>query len=611
VPFLVALALLLLPVGPARASTYCVGSTGCDQDFPSDVQAALNQASTHPGEDTVRIADGFYFTGSGYTYNSPDPVHIEGSGGRNEGLGGPSLADNASPSPSDHTTLKVLGSTASTISGIDVRVAAGNFNHGIETNGSIDNVFVQDALDSAMSQVGVVLDAGGRLTNSTVDVGVMENFSTAVLLTGSATISDSDLVGQSSLRSNTPSTVALVSRTRMRFTSTGAFAGNGVTMRVEDSLLEGYSVGGTTSIAAEVSANGADSALTLNHVTIAGSSRQGSAALGARGDSASHSRLTFRNGVIAGFTDAFFRSAETNSPADITTDWSNYVGTRTTNFGPGTITETNHIDLPPGFLSATDYHLRPDSPLVDFGDPAELAADESATDLSGQPRIADGKGVCTARRDMGAYEFTPGPRAPRVSVSVQPPGYAGGPHSFYAVACDPDGDALTYDWTFDGGEIASGPIVTHTFATPGRHSATLAVMDSTGRRTTATEYLDTPAPPPKFAGVSIAKQTLNVSRQGVAKVKVKCPKTASGSCAGTLKLTAKLRKRVRIGSARFTISAGKTRGVNVKLSRKARAKLRTNGRLNAVATGTSKDASGLTKAGTGTLVLLRPGPPPR
>lgn len=585
---LVAFALALLTAGAAHASVYCVGSTGCDQDFGTNLQGALDQAKANGGEDTVRIADGFYFSPSGYMYDWPDPVHIEGAGGRFEGLGAASLA--VAGTPSNATTLTVLGSTASTISGLDVRVPDGSSNKGIETNGSIDNVLVQDSFASATSPLGVLLHLGGRLTNSTVDAGLVENFSVAVSLAGSATVSDSDLAGQFSLRANTSGTVARVSRTHMKFTQGGAFAGNGVTMGVDDSLLEGVSVGGTTALAAEVDADGAESTLTLNHVTIAGSSRPGSAALAARAATASHSRLIFRNGVIADFTDAFFRDSNAGSLADISTDWSNYGGGRATDFGPGTITETNHTAVPPGFLSATDYHLRADSPLVDAGDPAGLAADEPPTDLSTQPRIADGNGDCDARRDIGAYEFTPGPRAPRAVASTP----------FDASAsCDPDGDPLTFAWTFDDGATAVGASVQHTFATPGLHFGTVTVTDSTGRSATATTSVTVPKPPPLFTGVTIAKQKVRASKEGVVKVKLRCPPSATGSCRGTLTLLGK--------GAGFRIAPRRTASVAIKLPGRKLKLLRRRGTLRATARASARDASGgAAKRSSGKITLLRP-----
>ena len=64
----------------------------------------------------------------------------------------------------------------------------------------------------------------------------------------------------------------------------------------------------------------------------------------------------------------------------------------------------------PGALFANaaggDYHLTAASPAVDAGATAALAADESATDLDGNPRVLDGNLDCAPRRDRGAYELT-------------------------------------------------------------------------------------------------------------------------------------------------------------------------------------------------------------
>jgi len=76
-------------------------------------------------------------------------------------------------------------------------------------------------------------------------------------------------------------------------------------------------------------------------------------------------------------------------------------------------TLTGNIDQDPRFVNATDpdpanwdLHLQPDSPCVDAGDNA--AQDLPATDLEGNPRVADGDGDGIATVDMGAYE-SPGP----------------------------------------------------------------------------------------------------------------------------------------------------------------------------------------------------------
>jgi hypothetical protein len=74
-----------------------------------------------------------------------------------------------------------------------------------------------------------------------------------------------------------------------------------------------------------------------------------------------------------------------------------------------------NLQVSPGFLGASDFHLASDSPLIDKGNPAGLTAGESATDLAGAPRIV-------GRRDIGAYEFqTPAAVPPGTPPAVTPP----------------------------------------------------------------------------------------------------------------------------------------------------------------------------------------------
>jgi hypothetical protein len=51
---------------------------------------------------------------------------------------------------------------------------------------------------------------------------------------------------------------------------------------------------------------------------------------------------------------------------------------------------------------------------------------------------------------------------------------------------DPDGDPLTYAWTFGDGGQASGPITSHTYMDPGNYSVTLTVSDGRGGSDAAT-----------------------------------------------------------------------------------------------------------------------------
>jgi PKD repeat protein len=68
--------------------------------------------------------------------------------------------------------------------------------------------------------------------------------------------------------------------------------------------------------------------------------------------------------------------------------------------------------------------------------------------------------------------------------------------TFRATASDPDpGDAVSLSWAFDDGAKAGGASVTHSFAGPGAHTATVTATDSSGLSATATVTVDVPGAP--------------------------------------------------------------------------------------------------------------------
>src|SRR6266702_623770 len=52
--------------------------------------------------------------------------------------------------------------------------------------------------------------------------------------------------------------------------------------------------------------------------------------------------------------------------------------------------------------------------------------------------------------------------------------------TFSVAASDPDGDALTYDWSFGDGTRGHGSTVTHRYARPSIYTATVTVSDRNG-----------------------------------------------------------------------------------------------------------------------------------
>jgi hypothetical protein len=592
--------LLTLPAVSAQAKVFCVNTTaGCDVvESPPSFQQALDDAKNNAGPDTVRLGSTpAISTPTGFTYTSADAVAIQGAGGPAVGQSG-TVVNDSSVSPSNHTLLTLTSVAPSTISGIDFVVPAGNGNGAISTNATISNVAI-DATEPGTNRFGVVLQAGGALTGSDLRFPTTSALDLGVLVAGAGTlVSDSRIQAARTYETGGAGTDSgTVSRSELDASVFGLDVTRGDVV-VEDSLLVTRTDNAAGNAAASVTASSVDASLSLDHVTMIGSPRTSGSALSAGANSGHRADLTFRNGVISGYTGVLSRNAAAGSTANLTTDYSDYNGATTSDSGPGSITETNHLTASPGFLSATDFHLRPDSPLIDTGDPAGLGASESATDLSGQPRIIDGHGNCSARRDIGAYEFQPGPRAPRAAASAAPAAVlTGDPVTFdSAGSCDADADAVSFQWTFNDGGGAPGASVQRTFSTPGLHFGTVTVTDSTGRSASATAAVRVAFPP--FNGVTIAGGKVRASKKGVLKVKLSCPPSTAGACIGTLSLDG--------GKTSFSIPRGVPRTVSVKLPKRSLRALRKKRKQKLTATVAAHDANGTPRTTKLKLTLLAP-----
>jgi hypothetical protein len=542
-------------------------------------------------------------TPTGFTYVSNDPVAVVGAGGRDAGQLTTSLSD-SSPNPNGHTVLSVRGSSASTITGLDVVVpgGSGNGNIGIDTNGTVSNVLVQAGLPASDVGTAVVLETGAVITRSDVRMATASD-SNAVKVAGAGTAVDDSRIEASVGYTEVSGTGHSGTARHLQITSSnaGVVLTQGV-FSFEDVLMFNRTDNQNVHNGVVVITSSGNASLSLNHVTMIGTGATSSTAIIDVAHGGTRAEVTFRNGVFSKYDQAFGRSGDAGSTANITTDYSDYSETAPPAAGAGTLTETNRLSVVPGFLSTTDFHLRSDSPLIDAGDPVGLGASESTTDASEQPRITDGDGNCSPRRDIGAYEFQPGPRAPHAAASAAPTTALTGQAVTFDAAgsCDADGDALTYSWTFDDGGGAPGASLQRSFSAAGLHFGTVTVSDSTGRSATATAavFVTAPPPPAQFAGVTIAKQKVRATKKGAVKVKVGCPAGTAGSCAGALTLGGQ--------KATFSIAPGAANSVTVKLSKAKLKALRKAKRLNITATAVAHDANGSSKTSTGKLTLLAP-----
>jgi hypothetical protein len=225
------------------------------------------------------------------------------------------------------------------------------------------------------------------------------------------------------------------------------------------------------------------------HLTLVSEAPFNGPALRSEANQGGTARITARSSIVRGFGSVVERSA-TNDPgtvaevkvghslADLTLVGSNSNAGGATDLGGNFVADPLFIDAP-----ARDYRQRWPSPTIDAGDPlpTDLGDPSDPThDISGVPRVLDGNGDGTARRDPGAYEYD-GP-APRVSVSPNP-AVVGQPVTFDGSQTTHIFGPISRVWSWDDGGTAGSPAqdvvtVTHAFSTPGTHTGMLTVYDS-------------------------------------------------------------------------------------------------------------------------------------
>jgi hypothetical protein len=513
----VAVVLALAP--PAAAKVYCVTpASGCADGSFATVQAALDQAKGNAGPDEVHLGAMSYTSGGGFTYSdngsAANTVDISGAGRTATTLtrsaNGPILllSGNARNTVRD-LRFHITGTTSSfglqggsaDVMHVDVDADAGvTGSEGLQTQpGTVRDVHV--TMPAGGGNYGVV-GGGPAATDGLFDSTVVADW--AVYVNGS--VQHSHLTGRNA---------AILMQTGTVDDVVARLTGS-APLRVGLSS-QASAVGGSTSMAAR-------------HLTILGDGQPGSVGISVDGNSILFSgsqTVDVKNTIVRGVVKSFQRSGTSNmgntGTANLTIHYSDFDPATAEQSGPGTGPDLNNdatnVNVDPLFVDPAtgDLHLRYASPVIDAGDPAALAAGEPTTDFGGDPRVVDGNGDGTARRDMGALEYQR--RAPQITSATATPttAEAGVPFAFAASATDPEGEDLTYAWSFDDGSASPGANVDHAFATAGSHQATVTVTDSAGASATAQVPVTVTAPPqvlPILSSLVLNPSKFRVGRNG-------------------------------------------------------------------------------------------------
>jgi hypothetical protein len=494
------LAAVAVPASAADATVYCVHYPDCPAAgvAKDTLQDAVVAADSDGAHDTVRVGPGVFASPDSYPVQ---PVDILGSGI------GATEVDNNHGQLTSGIYLKNAGSR---VADLNVRLTA-NRQTGInlDPGASAQNVKVT-ASHSLTQEIGLAPDTGSDMKSVVVDLG-NDLSSEAIHDFGGATLSDSTLTAGLGIGPDSNGTI--VRRVTVRATIPLYVIGG--TLNIANALLLPHpdDPQSPNFMGAEVKNGNAGENALLNaaDVTIVG----GGAGIGVEAWSNTSvntgaSTANVQGAIIRGVAHSLYRVGKSiTETADLTIDHSAYAAsTIGDGNGNGALTQgvgnlTYGPD--PNFVNpaAGDYRLRFDSPLLDKGPPTQpLSGDDP--DLGGRSRVRDSDGSGGAVRDIGAFEYQR--LAPTAAFTVQPAvAHLGQATAFDAApSSDPDGDPLSFAWTFGDGATGSGGGTSHTFGTPGSYQTILIATDATGLTATATHAasIDAPAPAPAPAPAS-------------------------------------------------------------------------------------------------------------
>jgi len=483
---------------PADASVFCVApATGCSGGQKPTLQAALDAALAALGPDKVQLPSGV--------------------------VNGPGAYDTANP---DNTVDLVGAGREATI----VTSAATGYVLDIRRAGLVSDLTVKQPNPPVAGQEGALLiGTVERVGLSSADSGFDSDISgTArhILSSGPArlgvrgTLEDSQLSG-GPLATGTGDTIVR----RVRGVAPEPIFGQNRSLAVSSSLFISTAPGGTVAGFSPSPVPNSHATVVLSNVTLIGAGGAGCVGISASGDNVygppndfAVQDMTVANTIVRNCATTLIRNSGGGNRTSNITVFNSDIDlspAAVTQSGNGTLTAgagDGNVNLDPLFLGLPGFEqlLRFDSPAIDRGLTSLVSPEESATDLGGDPRVADGNGDGVATRDIGAFEYQR--RALAVTATAIPStAEIGQTIAFMGTATEVDtGETVTgLTWRFDDGTTSTSATTGHAFAAAGSHTATLTASDSAGVVATATATVTVLAAP-AVQSISLSPTTFRV-----------------------------------------------------------------------------------------------------
>jgi len=527
--FLCAATLLLAIFGAANAfaaQNICVGTDStnvCPDDWPAP--ATLEDAVPLASDaelTNIYVTPGTYSSASGVDFDNKR-VNLIGVGTDKPTLtisaAAPEFSSVITTRYADRIeNLEIALPTSSGLTGIRVAI----------NTPDISNVSVDGP--NADSSIGIhVSESSPKVKDTTINLGT--GGSTGVFVDGSTSATIDDVTVKHASKAVELQGAFNFKIRRMKSQSANGVVATSSSGTVSSSVIMPSTVGAENSGGNGVSASattGESKSVNVDNCTLIGGGT-GTTGVAATATAAALQSVDVNSSVILGYETSAGTTSVTEGVPTIGLAYSRFTsGVQGATTVAASSQQTN-IDF--GFVNAAanDYALTLGSPLVDAGDPAGLTADDSGSDASDKPRLVSrGAGLI---RDIGAYEVQNTAPVPRIQIVTAVPSTTSSTLFSAAGSTDAEGDAMTYDWKFDGAPGVSGLTAQKMFITDGPHSIQLTATDKTGAASQAFATFNVAR---GFLPMKIRSQSARLSRKGTFKITLSCPVTAISNCSGRL-----------------------------------------------------------------------------